>query len=305
MKPFIACVVVISILFAAKVAFASEPVPVFQRSLVTPLKDPVTLNVSLSHGNVKIGYSRDDQISIYAFGKDASGKYLPVDFFKNNLLIDQKGSQVWIRESVVSAKPSSSQYSLNYRIDVPYRTEVNSTVSGEGNQTLVGVYGPAKLLSGAGDIQAEYVRFSPVHASTGRGNISCIRDFQVNAETGEGNITLMEDGNSKAAVKSGHGRIEVGGARGTFDGSTDAGSLHIKAVLWDDWQLKSSSGSIRVELPRKSKFDLDLSTGAGDIVVERDDIPKPEGEVHQLHQQVSGGGKRIIARSARGSIFIE
>lgn len=299
------CAVAIAALSQGGVVFSLEHVPVFQRTLVTSIKDPVTLSVTVSGGNVTIGYSRDDQVALYAFGKDAGGKYLPEEFFKNKLVIEQKENRVSIRDAPTGGALVGSLYSIDYRIDVPYRTEVDSTVSGTGNQTVTGVYGPATLVSGVGDIDAQYVRFGPIHANTGKGNISCTRDFGVDAETGDGNITLMEDGPSKAVVKRGRGRIEVGGARGSVDGSTDAGILHIKAVPSDDWQLKSGSGSIRVELPPESKFEVDANSDSGEISVEREDMQKPQDEIHHLHQQVNGGGKHIVARSVKGSISIE
>jgi Toastrack DUF4097 len=287
------------------VALASEQAPVFQRTLETSIKDPVILSVAVSGGNVSIEYSHDDEVSIYASGTDASGKNLLAEFFKNKLVIEQKENHIWIRDSPSVGSLLGSLYTINYRIGVPYRTEIDSVVSGTGNQTLVGVYGPVRLVSGSGDIDTKYVRFAPVDARTGKGNISCTRDFAVNAETGEGSITLMENGNSKAVVKSGRGKIEIGGARGSVDGSTDAGILHIKAVLSDDWQLQSGSGSIRVELPPEQKFEVEASSDSGEIAVEREDMQKPEGEVHHLHQQVNGGGKHIVARSVKGSISIE
>ncbi len=307
------------------VADATEQISLFERTLPTDLEDPVTLSVFLSRGNVEIGYARDDEVAIYASGQDAGGKSLPEDFFKRTLVIDQKDNHVSIRDSPspdsllidpkdnhVSSGDSpdpdsllSALYTINYRIDVPYRTEVDSTVSGIGNQILTGVYGPARLVSGAGDISAQYVRFALLDAKTGKGNISCSRCFGVNAETGEGNITLLEDGNSKAMVKAGRGRIEVGGANGTFDGSTDAGMLHIKAVPSGDWHLKSNSGTIRIELPPEAKFEIDARSDSGEVAVEREDMQNPDTDAHQLHQQVHGGGKHITARSVKGSISIE
>ncbi len=306
-------------------AYATEQVSLFQRTLPTYIAAPVMLSIGVSRGNVEIGYARDDEVAIYASGQDASGKYLPEDFFKKNLAIDQKDNHISIRDSSGSDSPLIDQkdkqisprdspdpgsllsalYTITYRIDVPYHTEVDSTVSGIGNQTLTGVYGPARLVSGAGDISAMYVRFAPLDARTGKGNISCTRCFEVNAETGEGNITLIDDGNSKAMVKTGRGRIEAGGAKGTFDGSTDAGMLHIKAVPSDDWQLRSNSGTIRVELPPKAKFEIDAHSDSGEVAVEREDMEKPDTDAHQLHQQVNGGGKHITVGSVKGSISIE
>jgi hypothetical protein len=297
--------VAITALSRIGVAFASEPIPVFQRTLPTDIKEYTALDVAVSRGNVEISYSRDDQVAVYASGKDAVGKDLPVEFFAKALVIEQKGNNVSIRDQLSADSLLSPLYRVDYRIDVPHRTTVYSEVSGTGNQSLLGVSGPATLISGAGNIAAVYVHFAQIYARTGRGNISCTRAFEVNAETGDGNITLMEDGNSEAVVKKGRGKIEVGGARGTVDGSTDAGTLHVRAVPWGDWQLKSSSGSIHIELPKKAKFDLDASSGSGGIDIERDDLQKPEGEVHHLHQQVNGGGRHILARSAKGTISIE
>jgi putative adhesin len=301
----IACFAIATGAMAYNGVASVEEVPVFQHTLVTSIIEPTTLTVVLSSGNVNIGYSRDDQVAIYASGKEASGKNLPVEYFKSKLVIEQKDNHVSIREAEGVPSLLGSLSSINYRIDVPYRTAVDSTISGTGDQTLAGVYGPAKLVSGTGDINAKYVRFAPVYANTGKGNISCSRDFEVNAETGDGNITLLEDRNSKAVVRSGHGKIDIGGARGTVAGSTDTGSIHIKAVLWDDWQLKSGSGSIHIELPPKSKFELEASSDSGEIDVEREDLEKPQAQIHRLHQQVNGGGKHITVHSAKGSIFIE
>ena len=303
---FIACsVAAITASSRIDVAIASEQVPMFQRILSTDIKEPTTLSVAVSRGNVEIGYGREGQVALYAFGKDAGGKDLPAEFFAKNLVIEQTGNIVSIRDSLSSDSLLSSLYTIKYQLDVPHRTTVDSVVSGTGNQSLTGITGPAKLVSGAGDITAVYVHFAPVYAKTGKGNISCTRDFEVNAETGEGNITLMENGNSKAVVKGGRGKIEVGGARGAVDGSTDTGTLHVRAVPWGDWQLKSSSGNIHIELPPKAKFDFDASSDSGGIDIEREDLQRPEGEVHRLHQQVNGGGTHITARSVKGTISIE
>ncbi len=305
-RMFVCCTTLAMWLGASVPSFGQ--VSVFQKILATNLKDPVILNIALSGGNVSIGYSHDGQVSIYASGKDMAGRNLPEEFFRTNLFIEQKENQVWVRDSVGTGPSDSvlgSLYSLTYRIDVPYRTQVYSTVSGTGNQKLMGVTGQARLVSGAGDIEAMYVRFAPLEAITGKGNIACTRVLQVNAETGEGNITLLEDGDSKAIVRKGRGKIEVGGARGSLEGSTDAGLLHVKAVLHGDWQLKSESGSIRIELPPKASFEIEASSPSGEIAVEREDMRKPDAEMHQIHEQVNGGGQRIALRSVKGSLFIE
>ena len=278
--------------------------PFFMRSMEVSIAAPVILDIAVSSGDITIGYSHDGVVSIYASAKDPNGKSVPEAFFSNALFIEQSANHISIRDFLATA--ASLNVNLSYRIDVPFQTQVNSSVFGIGNQKLIGIAGPAKLTSGMGDIDATYVRFAEVEAITGRGNISCTRAAQVKAETGAGNITLMEDGPSQAAVKKGPGRIEVGGARGSFEGATDVGDLHIKAVPNGNWRLTSIAGNIRVEVPPKAKFRLDASTLLGNIFVEHNAIQKPsEDGVHRLQQEVNGGGMSIQARSNNGNIFIQ
>lgn len=126
----------------------------------------------------------------------------------------------------------------------------------------------------------------------------------VSAETGEGDITLMVVGPSTAIVKKGIGRIDVGGARDSFVGSTDGGNLHVKAIPHQDWQLSSASGDVRVELPPSAKFELEASTKPGELQFDRDDITRPDANALQLHRAVNGGGKRIAVHTESGRISI-
>jgi Putative adhesin len=283
---------------------AGAQAPAFQRSMELDLNNPLLLTIELTHGDVIVAYSRDGQISISVFAKDISGKDLPEEFFRKNLSIEHKENQITVRDSWDKALGGSAS-SIMYRFDVPFRTQLTSSVSGRGNQKLIGIAGPATIRSGSGDIKAEYVTQGRVDANTGKGNISCSRVFQVMAETDDGNIILMEDGPSKAIVSKGAGKIEVGGARGTFEGSVQAGILHIKAAPYDHWKLSSESGSIRIELPPKAAFELDASTVSGEITSELEEIQLPVRGTRQLHQAVNGGGKRIDAHSQNGSIFVE
>lgn len=87
----------------------------------------------------------------------------------------------------------------------------------------------------------------------------------VNAETGDGDIALAVVGPSKAIVKKGTGRIEVGGAHDSLVAETDLGNIHVKAIPHKDWQLDSASGAIQIELPPSARFELDASTKTGEL----------------------------------------
>jgi hypothetical protein len=300
-------------------AFAQATAQV-HRTLAVTAAEPLTLEVDIPSGDLEILYGREGQVSISGIARASTDAKLDDRFFSNALSIEQAGNRVTIRH-VPNPAYGEEGVKVFYRIDVPYRTRLTSRL-GRGSQTVSGIMGRVQLATGVGDIKASYVSKGlraqvksgnldllvigeHAEATTGLGNISCARIEQgVSVETAEGDITLMVVGPSTASVKKGYGRIDVGGARGSFVGSTDEGDLHIKAVPHEDWRLRSASGNIRLELPPIAKFDLDASTVSGEFQVDRDDIAKPSIGVRQLKQMVSGGGKRIEVRTSSGRIVI-
>jgi DUF4097 and DUF4098 domain-containing protein YvlB len=291
----------------------------FHQTIATSFAQPVSLKVELLEGDLEIAYSREGEVSVYALRQTTTANAL-VDFLTNSLSITYAGNQIEIQQ-----KPSNDAFpspiTIAYRIDVPYRTELYSFVK-SGKQTITGLMGPVEAEIGNGDLKVSYVSKTVVaqatagnldlqvigdhvEATTGRGNILCNRIAQgVSAETGDGEISLSVVGPSEARVRQGAGRIDVGGVRGTVVASTDAGDLHVKAVPHDNWRLNSVSGVIRIELPPSSRFDLDVMTGSGELVIGRDDLPKPSAGVRQFNQKANGGGRRIEARSKSGRIVV-
>src|SRR5205809_4044414 len=126
--------------------------PLFKQTLEVSIAEPVILDVAVSRGDITIGYARDGEVSIYASAKDLAGKNVTDGFFKTGLLIEQYKNRISIRDSLAIATGLTT--SISYRIDVPFQTQINSSVSGAGNQKIIGIAGPAKLTSGIGDIDA-------------------------------------------------------------------------------------------------------------------------------------------------------
>ncbi|HLY97912.1 MAG TPA: DUF4097 family beta strand repeat-containing protein [Candidatus Angelobacter sp.] len=273
----------------------------FQRVLTLEVSQiPLTLDIALSRGDLNIRYQREGELRITGFAKTPAGKIAAEQFFKSGLVITQDKQHVTIKNA-----PNAPDADVQIELNVPYRTELTSVVTGVGNQKLIGISGPAKLQSGEGDMEVTFVRLGRVQVRTGKGKIACTRVIQLDAETGEGNVVLLEDAITKAVIKKGSGRMEIGGARDTLDATTDTGLLHVKAVPVADWKLKSGSGNIRIELPPKSGFEIAASTTSGNISSERDDVKSPEGSAHELQQKVNGGGKHIQVQSVSGNISIE
>ncbi len=282
--------------------------------------EPVSLTVDISSGELEVVYNRDGQVSIAGFAKTSGDANLDNNYFSTALTVEQDGNHLSIRQ-VSTPAYDEAKITVAYRIDVPYRTELTSKVS-HGNQTIGGILGPVKAVTGKGDIKASYISKAfqaevengnlnlqamgeHVDARAGTGNISGERLAQgIGAETGDGDITLMMVGASTAVVKKGNGRIEVGGARGSLSGSTDAGDIHVRAIPHDDWQLKSLSGTVRIELPPVARFELDASTKTGELQFDRGDILDPASDLHHISTKLNGGGKRIDVFTGTGKIVV-
>ena len=313
-----AAVVVIACAACAQPALAQSE-DEFRQTYATLPAEPVRLEVEVANGDIQIAYSRDGEMSIIGSARTSAGIELG-HFFKTVLTVEQHGNHFTVRHASDPAYPEQG-IDVLYRIDVPYRTEVTAKVN-HGKQTFTGIMGPVKATGGSGDIKASYISNGlqaevvsgnldfqaiggHVDAVTKKGNISGERAFQdVNAETEEGDITLVVVGPTTATVRTGNGRIDVGGARGTLTASTSGGNLRVKAIPHDDWRLTSASGNIHLELPPVAKVEIEASTDSGELQCDREDITSSDAVTRHLHVKLDGGGPHIDAHTSSGKILI-
>ncbi|MBI3476257.1 MAG: DUF4097 family beta strand repeat protein [Acidobacteria bacterium] len=290
----------------------------YHRTLTVAMNDAVMLDVDVPKGELQIFYSHEGQLSVTA-SSQISSRAMQESDLEAAISIVQDGNRIRLRH--VSPSPEDAGVGVLYRLDVPYRTAVTATIH-EGKLAISGILGPVQATTDRGNITASYISKelvaragsgdleiqvigAMVDASTGNGNISCSRAAQgVTAETQAGDITLMVVGPSSAIVKSGTGRINIGGARGALQGTTDAGDLRVKAVPYQDWHLRSVAGAVRIELPPSAKFNVEAASTSGEVAVERDDIPRADDH-HHLSQSVRGGGPLMDARTESGRIVIQ
>ena len=291
----------------------------FHKSLPVSSAEPVVLSVEMRHGDVDILYSRDGQVSITAVGQAAGDSMLGDNFFLTTLAIEQSGNHVSVRQ-ISNSTASEEKIKVRLRIDVPYRTEINSAV-GEGKQTIRGVLGPVQARADKGDIKASYVS-KTLRAATGIGNVELQMIGEhvdanvvsgnisgerlprgITSETSDGDIILTVVGPSMATVVKGSGRIDVGGARGSLALSTDGGDLHVAAVPHDGWKLNSGSGTIRLDLPPVVNVALNASTDSGKLQFERDDIPNTGNGLRKVDEH-SNSEKHIDVHTGSGTIVI-
>jgi hypothetical protein len=288
-----------------------------RRTIVVSPAGPVTLHVELEQGDLQIGYARDGEVAITVAASESSDASPQTASLAEQLRVDTANNHVEIRNG-----PGTSPASrLTYHIDVPYRTEVTASLE-YGNARISGMMGPVNVQVGVGDVRVSHVALGTkahtrmgdltfdvvggkIEAQTEQGNIECQRASQgISAETGYGDISLAVVGASAAIVRTGGGRIDAIGVRGPLLASASSGEIFVRAVPHDDWHLASISGTVRLQLPHGSAFDLDLATNSGEMVITRTDLTNPNARVHHINQKANGGGKRIEVRTESGRIVV-
>ena len=287
-----------------------------RRTFAVSPAEPVALQVELKQGDLQIGYARDGEVAITVVAAGADG-IREAASLAEQFGVDTTNNHVEVR----NGPRSSPGERLTYRIEVPYRTEVSASLE-YGKVKISGILGPVNVQVGIGDIQVSHISLGSkartrlgdldfdvvggkIEAQTEQGNISCQRASEgISAETGYGDISLAVVGASRAIVRTGGGRIDAMGVRGPLLASAGSGEIFVRAVPHDDWQLSSVSGTIRLQLPHGSGFDVDLRTNSGEMVIARSDLKIPNAGVRHITQKANGGGKRIEVRTESGRIVI-
>jgi Putative adhesin len=278
----------------------------FKRVVPLAPADHMILDVTVPEGTVNIHYAHAGEIAVAATAKRDEGE-ISADFLEKSITVQREGNHLKVQYAP-GAGDSRQDVRLTFNINVPYWLEVNSTVVGRGKQSVIGIQGPVKLVSGSGDIDVEYIG-SILDATTGHGDIKVIRvGTAARVETGTGNINLKDIGpGSIATVKKGIGKIEMDGVSGTFMGSTDAGDLIAKGQVFDAWDLKSVSGDLRIEIAQEegNGYEIDAATRSGRLSVENEEIELADKDARACHQKIDGGGKLVRARSVSGNILLQ
>lgn len=292
----------------------------FHQTLSVTPSEMVSLDVDLPAGELEICYGHEGQVSISAIARPSGPVHIEENASSPLVTVEQNGNHVTVRHTP-GPTDADDRVRVLYRIEVPYRTELTSNL-GVGRQNITGLMGPVKAVTDKGDIAVAYISKS-VHARVNAGdlNIQSVGDHVdaetlagnihgerlprgVQARTGSGDIILMVVGPSSAVVEKGNGRIEVGGARGRLQGSTDSGDLHVKAVPHEDWTLSSVTGNFRLELPPTAGFQLDATTTNGQLHSDRSDFLLSDVSQRRFHQSFNGGGKRISVHTESGRIAL-
>jgi DUF4097 and DUF4098 domain-containing protein YvlB len=197
----------------------------------------------------------------------------------------QNGNSVRIGES--NDRELFNNISIDYDISVPAAVALN-------------------LHSGSGDIEVDHVgRY--LSASSGSGNVRA-HGVHGPAElgTGSGDIELEQEAPGDVKAKTGSGNIKIHGLDGGFTARSGSGDIEGDGRLAGPANLSAGSGNIKLRLTPDAHFNLEASTGSGDIHVNFPGAPEQgDNSRHHMTAPINGGGAPLEVRTGSGNVEID
>lgn len=282
-----------AILMISTAAFAVDTQ--FERTL--NISGQPDVYVSTGSGDVRIHPGSDSQVHIVGhvhagggwnfFGMSGSvgGIKDRIQRIIENPPIMQSGNTIRVGES--NDHELFNNISIDYDITTPASTALNlhsgsgdvtidqvgrylSAASGSGNVRAHGVHGPAELNSGSGDIE------------------------------------LDEEGQGDVKAKTGSGNVQIRGLNGGLMARSGSGDIEADGRLTGPANVSSGSGNIKLHLTPDAHFNLEASTGSGDIHVNYPNAPQQgDHSRHHLTGPVNGGGAPLEIHTGSGDVDID
>jgi DUF4097 and DUF4098 domain-containing protein YvlB len=270
----------LSALFAVTVAAHAAD---FERTVT--VSGPADLYVSTGAGHIHIYPGSDNQIHIKAHLSSGWGAGPDIDqrmaHIVQNPPITQTGNAVHVGEVGPEERRIYNNITIDYEISAPKSVALN-------------------LHTGSGDIEVDNLgRF--LKAQTGSGSVRA-HGVAGPAElgTGSGDIDLEDTASGDVKASTGSGSIRIHGLDGALNAKTGSGDIEADGSLAGSSRLTSGSGSLRLHIGQNAHFNVDASTGSGDIRV----AGAPSAEHHHLSAPVNGGGPTLELHTGSGDIEV-
>lgn len=251
-----------------------------------------TLTVDLAAGSLQVETHDDARVAVDASSSGWLGglHFTLTSDGENARLVGERsgfpflgfGTRVRVRVPV--------EYSLDLRtgggpIDIEaVRGSVRARTSG-GSVTLEGAVGPVDLQTSGGPI-----RIADVQGET-------------RARTSGGPITASEIVGALDVETSG-GPIRLQDVAGPVQAHTSGGGITARFSHAAAGELRTSGGSIEVELPEGAGVDLDAETSGGRVSIDGELTVSGELDRSHVRGRLGGGGERLVLKTSGGNIRV-
>jgi DUF4097 and DUF4098 domain-containing protein YvlB len=158
-------------------------------------------------------------------------------------------------------------------------------------------------------IELHMPRTGKINLRTGDGRISVNHlKGDLDLYSGDGRLEVDDvDGNLRA--RTGDGSIRVAGRFDSLDVTSGDGRVSLMARpgsrVARSWDVRTSDGSVNLEIPADLAADLDLHTGDGHISLNLPLTVEGKFSNQDVHGKLNGGGNRLVVHTGDGSITVD
>lgn len=190
-----------------------------------------------------------------------------------------------------------------FSVKVPRQCSVDVKTSG-GNVGLTSLQGEVRGSTSGGSVTASGVIGAAVlHTSGGSVNAQNV-EGSCEAKTSGGNIHLNTIKGNTVAMTSG-GNLDLSEIEGKIDAHTSGGGIYAKVRGPNEGILmRTSGGSITLELPASIAAEVDASTSGGNVQCDLPITVRGKMDDDELSGKINGGGNMIRLKTSGGSIHI-
>jgi len=188
------------------------------------------------------------------------------------------------------------------RARIPELFSVDLRTSG-GDVDVAEVTGEVKVETSGGGIELHQI-VGEIEVETSGGSIKG-REIRgdLAAETSGGSIHLSEV-EGDVEVETSGGPIRIRDVDGRVEAQTSGGSISIRFTGAPAGELKTSGGSIQVELPQNQGVDLEAQTSGGRVTIDEGLAVSGLVERSRVEAELGGGGADLILETSGGNIRV-
>ena len=294
--------VIFSFLCITQIAFASSDGQ-FTKDLT--VSGTVDLEVSTGSGDIRVHTGSGNtvhvlgRIHVSSWGSHDEDK---VRQLEQNPPVQQMGSLIKIGK--IDDPELKRHVSISYDITAPANTRITAN-SGSGGIEIQGFQGRLSADTGSGDVTLRDIA-GEVRSHTGSGRISAQNvgaPFVASTGSGDMDVRLSQAGD--VDVHTGSGGIRVEGAKGSLRAKTGSGDVRANGTPANNWYVQTGSGAVTLQLADATNFDLEASTGSGDLHLAKPVTVQGKLSKHEIHGKVGNGGPKVEVHTGSGDIEID
>lgn len=302
----IAGIIFNAVLWYAASVSAQETADAYRVDIFETSESPI-VNVRTSGGFVEIfGHEQNEVISEMYVRKGS--RYLSasdIDLSDFEITIEKNGDEVTVmaiaEQNRVRFLSTNRRPSVSFRVYVPFNAVAGGRTSG-GHVMASELNNGIELRTSGGNVTANEISGEiALRTSGGRIELSDLSGNIV-AKTSGGSINANQL-TGVAELRTSGGNIDLRNISANIEARTSGGGIRASFATFDeDIILRTSGGNIRIEIPEKENFDLELRGQRVNIELRNF---SGEAERNNINGYAGSGGPLLNARTSGGSVSVD